>query len=207
MPVENTSFDLSEEYRQLALGLDLPEVEMDGISPEAARLRSEEARKKFEQENASEEYRMLRDEGWPWRQATYIAWMATPKPRKPETQEQLAKEVLGLSSDRAINTWIKKNPMIVERIASLQSSSFFDWRANHIHALNVGASKGGEDYKFFNHLKLALEIDGIYIPTNKLTAEFTKRIGTGDLSGMTDQQLAELAKSVISEMKGKDAGE
>ena len=56
-------------------------------------------------------YRRLREAGWAWRVAVYIAWAAQPKKyRWPETQEELATRCLGLNSDRAIATWRKKNP-------------------------------------------------------------------------------------------------
>ena len=207
MPVTKPNFNLSDDFRQLALGLELPEVTLDHVSPEEARLRSEEARNKFETAGASYEYKMLRDEGWPWRQAAYIAWASTPKPRKPKTQEQLAIEVLGLSSDRAISMWRKNNSMIDERVAILQTDSLFDWRSSHIQALNEGAAKGGEDYKYFNHLKLALEIHGIYIPTNKLTTELLRSLKSDSLDDYSDDELDQLSVELIKRMKHKENSE
>lgn len=201
MPVAKPNFALSEEYTQLALGLELPEVELEGVSVEEARLRSEEARRKFEREGASEEYRMLRDEGWPWRQGCYIAWAATPRPRTPKTQEDLATQVLGLSSDRAINNWRRKNPLIDERVGILQGAQLWDARANILQALAENASR--PDYKTHNDRKLALEMLGDYVPASKLSAELTRRIGSGDLSALSDAELAELARGVMSELKDK----
>lgn len=204
MPIQKPNFDLSEEYRQLALGLDLPEVELEGVSPEEARLRSEEARRTFENGEASEEYRMLRDEGWPWRQAAYIAWAATPKPRKPKTQEELAVQVLGLSSDRAVNIWRKKNPMIDERVAVLQGAQLWNARADILKALVENASKA--DYKTHNDRKVALEMLGDYVPASKLSAELTKKLGSGDLSSLSDAELEALSVSVEQELK-REKGE
>lgn len=202
MPIDKPNFTLSDEYIQLALGLELLEVELDHCSVEEARLRSEEARRNFEQRGASEEYRALRDEGWPWRQAAYIAWAATPKPRNPKTQDELATQILGLSSDRAINIWRKKNPMIDERVAVLQGAQLWDYRAEILRALVANAVK--PDYKTHNDRKLALEMLGDYVPASKLTAELTKRIGAGDLSSLSDAELAELARSVIEKAQMKE---
>ncbi len=62
-----------------------------------------------------QDYQMLRDQCWPWRVAAYIAWASSPRVgRQPHTQMELAKQILGLTSDRVINTWRKKNPAIDE---------------------------------------------------------------------------------------------
>ena len=45
MPIQKPNFDLNAEYVQIALDLELPEVESEGVSVEEARLRSEAARK------------------------------------------------------------------------------------------------------------------------------------------------------------------
>src|SRR3989304_9055123 len=53
----------------------------------------------------------LLDHNWPWRQAVYIAWAASPRvERWPATQELLATQVLGLTSDRVIAEWRRKKP-------------------------------------------------------------------------------------------------
>jgi len=44
MPVAKPKFELSDDYVQIALGLELPEVELEGVSVEEARLRSEAGR-------------------------------------------------------------------------------------------------------------------------------------------------------------------
>lgn len=190
MAISKPKFDLSSEYQQLSLGMDLPEVEEESVSVEEARLRSEAARTKFESSGASDEYRALRSEGWAWRQAAYIAWAASPKPRNPKTQEELARTVLGLASDRVINTWRIKNPMIVERIGMLQSATLFEHRAEIIAALVANATN--PDYKGHNDRKLALEMLGDYVPTSKLSALVRKSGGAGDLSGMSEDELLAL---------------
>ena len=122
------------EY-QLSLGLEVDDVGDDAqagtISVEEARLRSETARlalrTRFEEAAArlrqaqptqeivdwTEQYFRLLDAGFPWRVACYIAWAASPKRNRwPKTQDELAHQVLGLTSDRVIGTWRKKNAAI-----------------------------------------------------------------------------------------------
>lgn len=68
-----------------------------------------------------EEWRMLRMQGWDWRKAAFIAWSVVPADRRwPETLEGLAREVLGLRSDRTIRKWRYKNPGIDQAIEALR---------------------------------------------------------------------------------------
>lgn len=188
------------EMRQLALGLDLPEVELDGVTPEVARQRSEAARQALEmlggQGSATpawlEDYYMLRDKGWPWRQAAYIAWASTPTDaRNPKTQQDLAFQ-LGLTSDRAISTWRRRNPAILETIAFLQSAVLWRHRADAYDNLIKGMQKAGADYKFYNHLKLYMEMTGDYVPTSKYMAELKKKIST-DPSELSEEEVQMLS--------------
>jgi hypothetical protein len=193
MPIPKPDYQLSAEYRQLALDLEFPEVEVDGVSPEEARRRSEHALQLLKaRENPPEwlnTFFELLDGGWPWRQAAYIAWASTPKDgRVPKTQDELARTYLGLTSDRPIATWRKKNPAILEMIAMLQSAPLWEQRADHFKALIDGAKKAGDDYKFFNHLKLSMEMRRDYIPASQISAELRKKL-TGDLSELSDEEL------------------
>lgn len=184
MPIQkNGSYALNPEYTQIALDLDLPEVETDGLSIDDARLRSESGRAALnvlkgtnEQPTWYERFEMLINGGWPWRQAVYIAWASMPKDgRKPDTQDQLAVQFLNLNSDRAISTWRKKNPAIDTMVAVLQSSELWDYRADAFKNLIDGMAKAGGDYKFFNHLKLFLEMSGDYIPLTQLSAVLKRK--------------------------------
>jgi hypothetical protein len=198
MSVTKPDYELHEEFRQLALDLELPEVETDGVSPEEARLRSELAREQFEKGGQAkwfEEYQDLRNGGWPWRQAAYIAWAGSPRVgREPKTQDELARKVLGLTSDRAITTWRRRNPAIDEMVAVLQSAPLFKFRAEIYKALIDNAMSA--DYKTHNDRKLALEIMGDYIPASKIAAELTKHLGTDDLSNLSDEELMKLAAAL-----------
>lgn len=184
MPIQkNGSYELNPEYKQIALDLDLPEVETEGLSIDDARLRSESGRAALnilkgtnEQPIWYERFEMLINGGWPWRQAVYIAWASMPKEgRKPDTQDQLAVQFLNLNSDRAISTWRKKNPAIDTMVAVLQSSELWDYRADAFKNLIDGMARAGGDYKFFNHLKLFLEMSGDYIPLTQLSAVLKRK--------------------------------
>lgn len=206
MPINKPSFDLNAEYVQIALDLELPEVESEGVSVEEARLRSETARAALnvlkgtsQQPTWFERFEMLMDGGWPWRQAVYIAWASMPKTgRMPETQEQLATQYLNLSSDRAISTWRKKNAAINTMIAVLQSSELWDYRADAFKGLIKGMKNAGDDYKFFNHLKLFMEMSGDYIPLTQLAAVL-KRKSDGS-PAETDEETLRLLEQGAKEM-------
>lgn len=198
IPDLNDSFSEDSKLQQMMLDLDLPEVQQDGITPEQARLRAETARQALEaKENAPawlNDYFMLQEKGWPFRQAAYIAWASTPsKERQPKTQQELA-TLLGLSSDRAISTWRKRNPAILETIALMQSAALWTHRSDAFANLVKGMQSAGNDYKFFNHLKLYLEMTGDYVPTSKFMADLRKKLST-DPSDMSDEEIAVLARA------------
>lgn len=211
MPIVKPDYELSNEFRQLALDLELPEVVSDGVTVEEARRRSETALTALKMMRGTKDappwldaFFQLLDGGWPWRQASYIAWSSTPRDgRYPATQDELSRKFLGLTSDHQIAVWRKKNPAILEMIAVLQSAPLWEQRADQFKALNEGANKAGEDYKFFNHLKLAMEMRRDYIPASQISAELTKRLGATDLSNLSDEELALLARGIEAE-KSKD---
>lgn len=204
MPIQKPDY-------QLPLPLDLPEVDesLSSLSADEVRLRSETARKAFDNENLLKwypEYIKLREEGWDWRVSAYIAWASSPKiGRSPETQQELATKYLGLTSDRAIATWRKKNPVIDETIAQLQAGPLWEERPDHFDALNTGAKKAAGDYKFFPYLKLAMEMRQDYIPTAKLDAYLKKNnLNKNDLKEMSDKELMKLARDLREHIETGD---
>ena len=210
MPISKPNYilDLSnDQYKQMVLELDLPEVEIEGISPDEARTRSETGRSallllkgKAEQPVWLERFEQLMDGGWPWRQACYIAWASMPKDnRMPETQEELAKQYLNLSSDRAISTWRKKNPAIESMIALLQSAELWEYRADSFRNLIDGMKQAGSDYKFFNHLKLFLEMSGDYVPLTQLAAVLKRKAAGGPHE--VDEETVELLAQGVEELR------
>lgn len=102
--------------------------------------------------------------------------------------------MLGLTSDRAISTWRRKNPAILETIALMQSAPLWRHRADAFSNLVKGMQSAGDDYKFFNHLKLYLEMTGDYVPTSKFMADLRKKLST-DPSDLSDDEIAVLARA------------
>ncbi|MFZ5856762.1 MAG: hypothetical protein ACOYZ6_08025 [Chloroflexota bacterium] len=186
----------------MTLALELPEVE-DGNSNADDRLRNEAARKALENLYGKigaprwmDDFMELCKGGWPWRVAAYIAWASTPKgSREPKTQDELARVHLGLTSDRAINTWRRKNPAIDEMVRVMQAGPLFKHRAEIFTALVAVAVK--PEYKSHNDRKLALELMGDYMPAHKILAALTAR---GQAGVKTDAELDELAKALEAEV-------
>lgn len=190
---------LQLELEEEPLASPLPRGEGKAVpSPEEARLKSETARAALElrgQQNAPvwmETYQRLLDTGWPWRIACYIAWAASPKVgRYPKNQEELASEVLGLSSDRQIATWRKKNPGIDQVIAMMQAAPLLDHRADIYAALAASASSSSHH----NHQdrKLALTLLG----------DYTEKIRIDDRRGEVPDDLSELSEAELALLAGK----
>lgn len=216
--ISKPKYELEQEYQQLALDLDVEtlEIESAGVSAEEAKLRSETAlrallaKKGTNSDDPDSEgepawfktFETLMEGGWPWRQAAYIAWASTPTgQRSPRTQDELATQHLGLTSDRAISTWRRKNPAIDQMVAVLQSAPLWEHRADAFKNLVDGMKNAGADYKFFNHLKLFLEMTGDYVPLTQLAAVL-KRKGDGDLSSVPEDELASDLEEAAQELRG-----
>lgn len=156
-------------------------------------MRSETARTAFETVGELKfmaEYMRLREKGWDWRVAAYIAWAASPQPRVPKTQFELATQVLGLTSDRAISEWKRNNPQIEEMIGVMQSAPLWEHRSEIYQALITNAITA--DYKTHNDRKLALEIMGDYVAKSKLEAELNQRVA-GELGALSFEDKLKLA--------------
>jgi hypothetical protein len=156
-------------------------------------------------------YKRLVEGGWKWRVAVYIAWAAQPKKyRWPDTQDELATKCLGLTSDRAIATWRKKNPSIDETISVLQGAIIFDALPDAMNAMVEVASES--DYKGHQDRKLMFEMAGIYTPSSKITAELAKKIinsNPDDLENLSDEDLRRIEQMAhhARENKGKETEE
>ena len=190
---------------QLRFDLDLDEVAEDAadrsISAAEARQISEAARLAFEELTTNNtnkhelepvaslpgwlgDYLKLREMGWPWRVAAYIAWAASPRiGRWPKSLAELADKVLGLRSPRVIYTWREKYPSINSVVAVMQAAPLLEHKRDVIEALVQMASD--PDYKTFNDRKLFLEMVGLYTPKSKLELEGKAR----DLSELSDEEL------------------
>jgi hypothetical protein len=217
MPIAKPKFDLSEEFRQLALELDLPQAELDEMSAEEARVKAEAGRSALfalkglpKQPVWFERFEMLINGGWPWRQAAYIAWASMPKDNRwPKTQETLAKEILNLTSDRAINTWRRRNPAIDSMVAVLQSSELWEHRADAFKQLVDGMKRAGDDYKFAKHLELFFRMTGDDVPTSQLVALIKRKGASGpqEIDEATLDELAAGAKELQDGVAGEEMDE
>lgn len=121
-----------------------------------------------------QDYLSLRDRGWDWRKAIYIAWAASPAiERQPATQEELAQGVLGLTSDRVIRKWRDAEPAIDDTVVEFQAAPLLRHRRDIFEALIKSASD--PDPKSHADRKLALEMLGDYKP--KQQTEVTGKDG------------------------------
>jgi len=168
----------------------LPGMEdwVDEEGPNAEEV-SREAQEAFEARDDvpwMKDYYALRQEGWPWRVAVYIAWASTPaKGRWPKTQEELATQVLGLRSSRAIRRWKEKNPAIEDRILQAQRELLFMYRRDVFEALVESASDPSP--RSHPDRRLYLEMVGEYTPKQELT------VGASDLEEADEAELRALA--------------
>ncbi len=214
---------LDKPVYQLPLGFDLIGIdeairEEEKVSSEAGLAALSVLRVKIKNDDGRETevaprwmdlYKRLIEGGWKWRVAVYIAWAAQPKKyRWPDTQEELATQCLGLTSDRAIATWRKKNPTIDETISMLQGSIIFDALPDAFNAMVEVATDA--DYKGHQDRKLMFEMAGAYVPSSKVTAEMVKRLGKGnmDASDLSDDELREIAAAAENALANRPhAGE
>lgn len=146
------------------------------------------------------DYAHLRNEGYTWRIAAYIAWAASPLQRRwPATIKELATEVLGLRSDKVIYKWRKMNSKIDERVISFRSEALLRFRQDVIQALvDVAAAsipEGHQDRKLF------FEMTGDYKPRQAVEMSGAgggpvQSLNLGDLSKMGDAELDQFIANI-----------
>ena len=108
--------------------------------------------------------------------AAYVAWATMPKKyRWPETQDKLATEVLGLTSDRVIATWRKKYPEIDMMISELQAEAMLEYRPGAFHALGTVASD--PSYRANPDGRLFFEMTKDYTPRQKIEGDGSSAVG------------------------------
>lgn len=126
----------------------------------------------------AEQYHELMISNVPWKVAAFVAWSTVPKYRRwPRTQDELAQEVLGLTSDRQITEWRRKYPYIDQLIASLQTAALLDFIPGAIEASGKVASQ--PDTKATPERRLFYEATGIITKSSKVTIEDSELISTG----------------------------
>jgi hypothetical protein len=156
------------------------------------------------------DYLALRDEGWDWRKAAYIAWAASPATRRwPPTQRELATQVLGLKSDRVVRKWRDDDPKIDQRVAKLQVEPLLRHRRDVLEALIVVAKD--PDYHAHQDRRLFLEMTGDYQP--KGTVAMTGAGGgpvdvnlIGVIGEMDDAQLEQFIRNCQAAEGGAGGG-
>jgi hypothetical protein len=155
----------------------------------------------------AEAYLALRAEGWDWRKAVFIAWASQPAAtRLPETQKELATEVLGLKSAHTISKWKRKHPEIEAAIVEQQAAPLLKYRADVFEALGQVARM--VDPRAKPDRQLFLEMTGDYKPrqavemANEDDEAFEVKI---DVSGLPIEVLRALADE--EESAGPAAGD
>jgi hypothetical protein len=133
-----------------------------------------------------QQYKRLARHRVPWRVAVYVAWASVPKAKRvPKTQEALARDVLGLTSDRVLISLRQKYPEIDLLIAQLQSNELFEHRAEIFEALIESASS--PNYKSHQDRKIALEMMG----------DYNQRIQVDDRRDPTNKDLKHVPESEL----------
>ncbi len=139
----------------------------------------------------------------PWRIAAFIAWSCVPKHNRwPETQDDLAVEVLGLTTARRIIEWRRKYSYIDQFIASAQTSVLLEYIPGSMEASGKVASD--PHHRATQERRLLWEAVGIINRNQKITVD------EGGLVGKGRQLLDQLRKMPTSkkvELLGEDAEE
>lgn len=190
---------ISKPVYQLKLALDLPEEEAGAVlSAEDVRIRSEAARRRVEGGEMwpgngvpawYEHYLKLIYGGWPWRVAVLIAWLSMPKPRWPATQDELARKVLGLTSDRQFSVWMAQNPAIAAQVHDVQFALVWDDLAD-VLAAGMQVAKT-PDYKGKGDREMIYKMAGML--SDKIEADIYDKTGNVDLTKLTFAEKLRLA--------------
>lgn len=147
----------------------------------------------------AETYQQLLNANIRPRVAAFIAWATMPKKyRYPETQEKLATEILGLTSDRAIASWRKKYPEIDMMISALQAEAMLEYRPGAFHALGTVASD--PSYRANPDRRLFFEMTKDYTPRQKIESDAGNGVGHKILD-----KLKKLSTAQMIEALGSDA--
>jgi hypothetical protein len=200
------------ELLQLSLGLTNIEAADDDdlrITPDEALKLSEAARVKFESCKSQTVYDESTGRSWfddyiqlhaffPWRVAAWIAWAASPKNNRwPKRQEELATQVLGLSSDRAIGNWRRKYPDIDKALSVMQAAPLMDHRRDAFEALAYSAAQ--KSHRSNPDRKLFFEMTGDYAP--RMTLEQLKEFNPENIDEMDEKELRSMSKELIERLK------
>jgi hypothetical protein len=142
-----------------------------------------------------------------WRVAAYIAWASSPViGRWPETEQELAPEVLGLKSARTIRKWKAQFPWIDEEIAYWQAAPLMRHRRDAFEALVEGATTK-YDPRYFQYTRLYLEMTGDYSPKGSLDVRANAALMDLPVGDLSDEELdAILENFLIAEKHERGSG-
>lgn len=186
----------AEEAGQDQTPLSMAEIKQREM---AARFALKEKLNEGEMPSWAEKYHELLNSNIPWKIAAFIAWSVVIKTHRwPATQEELAREVLGLTSDRRITEWRRKYPYIDQMIADLQVQEYFVYIPGSIKASGEVASIA--DYKSTAERRLLWEATGLIEKNTKVTVEGNNSV-TKDLLSRLDKT----STAKIIELLGSDA--
>ena len=201
--------DRSAEGGQQTL-FDLEPVEETGVSCQEALERSQAAQRVWERrgiEQLQEQeapawmtvYWWLREQGWSWRKATYMAWEASPRMNRwPGTVEELATDVLGMTSARQIYKW-RQNKSLLETVAQLRISPLMA-HLPEVWAAFLNVAKRA-DYKSIPAMKMVFEMAGIY----EQRVVHRNEEGRPDLSKMSYEELIAYQEELRREQTARGA--
>lgn len=137
----------------------------------------------------------LRGRKLDWRKAVYVAWASMPSDkREPPTQEELAKQILGLRSAHSVSAWKRKFPELDDLVAERQAAPLFKYRADIFDALAQVARM--VDPRAHQDRKLALEMLGDYKPKTAIDVSGdmeTEQVVKLDVSGLPPEVLRAIA--------------
>lgn len=187
----------AEEAGQDQTPLSMAEIKQREM---AARFALKEKLNEGEMPSWAEKYHELLNSNIPWKIAAFIAWSVVIKTHRwPVTQEELAREVLGLTSDRRITEWRRKYPYIDQMIADLQVQEYFVYIPGSIKASGEVASIA--DYKSTAERRLLWEATGLIEKNTRVTVEQPSGNVTKDLLARLDKT----STAKIIELLGSDA--
>lgn len=167
-------------------GLDVPAKPIEDQSHAAARAAFELM---LADVPFGDSYSAIIAEGWPWRDAAYIAWKSMPKAiRQPATEEAFC-ELIGINRS-TMQKRRRKNPMIDVRAAKGVVTAVLNESIDDV----VGAlvdSATDPSYKHHPDRKMFLEMTGAYTPKQDVTLTPGKQEKEADT--MSDDELARQA--------------
>lgn len=137
--------------------------------------------------------------GLSWRKAVYVAWRICPKSmRQPKTIEELAVNILGLSSARTVRKWHQTDPKIEEYIGTWRMKPVMEHLSDTLDAMFAVAARhtpeGNRDRRLHAEIAGILKTRGAL----ELMGEGGGPIHVKDLDDEYKRDMAEIIKKMNS---------